>query len=106
MRNDKYILDGHTPVPADLETWGCWFETNDRTVARTELSGKLISTVFLGLNHNFSEEGPPEIFEPMVFNAGSWSELMCLRCATWDEAVAQHELACESVRSGRLSETN
>lgn len=105
MRSDKYILDEHhNAIPADLETWAKWFETNERKVAQTELNGKLVSTVFLGLDHNFSESGPPDIFETMVFNKGSWSELTCFRCSTWAEAEAQHDLAVEMVRSGRLAE--
>jgi hypothetical protein len=74
-----YILDGHTPVPvADVLTWGRWFETADRTVARTAVAaGVEVSTVFLGLDHHFTGHGPPLLFETMVFHdghAGAWQE--------------------------------
>lgn len=32
---DMYILDGKKAIPADLMTWARWYETADRTVAKT-----------------------------------------------------------------------
>ena len=44
-----------------------------------------VSTVFLGIDHGFEDE--PILFETMVFGSRViWQE----RCATWDEAIAQH----------------
>ena len=48
--------------------WARWFETADRRVALTEVSGIRVSTVFLGLDYRFSGEGPPLLlFETMTF---------------------------------------
>lgn len=102
MNDQKYILDGHTPVPATLLEWAKWFETHDRHVANDVINGKRISTVFMGLDHNFGDDGKLEIFETMVFQVGSWDEELCWRCATWDEAEAQHKKACELVRAGEV----
>ncbi len=86
----QYTLDGHTPVLAtDLLDWALWFETADRTVARTQIEeGVEVSTVFLGLDHCFGMSGPPILFETMIFGGPKDGEQA--RYATWDEAVAGH----------------
>ena len=64
---DTYILDGTTPVPASLLTWAQWYETAERHVADTWVTPTVrVSTVFLGLDHQFGE-GPPLLFETMAF---------------------------------------
>ena len=89
---DKYILDGHEPVPVDLMTWARWFEDNrdKRRVAATDIfPGKLwVSTVFLGIDHGFGM-GPPLLFETMVFDE-SGNDDDCERYTTWEEAEAGH----------------
>ena len=54
--------------------------------------------MFLGLNHNFLREGPPILFETMIF--GGRHDEFLKRCATWDEAEAMHVEAVQLVRSG------
>ena len=90
--SDKFILDGKTPVPADLMTWAAWFEKADRHVAKEERDGVRVSTVFLGLDHSFGQ-GPPLLFETMIFG-GEHDEYQ-ERCSTWDEAEEMHKQACE-----------
>ena len=92
-----YILDGQTVIPADLKTWARWFETANRRVAEAEIGGRRVSTVFLGIDHQIGD-GPPLIFETMVFGNGEdqgWME----RCSTWDEAEAMHKRGCAWVKS-------
>lgn len=91
--NDKYILHGHDPVPCfDLLTWGKWFETANRHVADDKLpNGIRVSTVFLGLDHRFDDEGPPLLFETMIF--GHEGDEYQERCSTWEQAEAQHAQA-------------
>ena len=92
MSIDKYILEGHEPKPVDdLLEWGRWFETADRRVDQTEIGPYFISTVFLGLDYDYTGKGPPMLFETMVFVGGD--EVFCARCSTWDEAVKQHQNA-------------
>lgn len=95
---DRYILDGKTPVPCgDLKKWAKWFETADRKVACTGPTGPdslYVSTVFLSHDHSYGD-GPPLLFETMVFRDGDGDE--CERCSTWDEAEAQHERMCAIV---------
>ncbi len=86
----KYILVGQTPVlEPDLLTWAEWLETADRRVAMTGVPGGAVSTVFLGLDHNFFG-GPPVLFETMVFIDGE-SDADCERSHTWIEAEETHE---------------
>jgi hypothetical protein len=88
LRPDKFILDGKTPVEEpDLETWALWFETADRSVKLTIQERVRVSTVFLGLDHNFGG-GPPLLFETMTFIDGKGDDEV--RYSTWDEAEAGH----------------
>jgi len=90
---DKYILNGREPVEASLDEWALWFESADRDVLKTTLDNNVkVSTVFIGLNHQFGD-GPPMIFETMIFG-GDHDEDMW-RCSTWDEAESQHQKAIE-----------
>lgn len=95
----KYILDeNRNPVPVDtLEEWASRFERENRHVGHDTIGGMRISTVFLGLDHSFSSEGPPLLFETMVFGGeGSHLEDFCVRAATWDEALANHQAAVKT----------
>jgi hypothetical protein len=40
---------------------------NGRHVGYTETNDHLVSTVWLGVDHNFDVDGPPLIFETMIF---------------------------------------
>jgi hypothetical protein len=89
--------DDHNAVPADLLTWADWFEKDfkKRFVKRDVMpDGRAISTVFLGIDLNWSG-GPPLIFETMVFKADTSSEEYCERCSTWSQALKQHDDALD-----------
>lgn len=60
-----------------------------------------VSTVWLGVNHNFIGDGPPLIFETMVFGDHSLAEDACWRYATEDEARRGHEKVVEALRFAR-----
>lgn len=49
-----------------------------------------ISTVWLGIDHQFGS-GPPLIFESMIFTDLDWMDQYCRRYATWGAAKAGHE---------------
>jgi hypothetical protein len=84
-----YILVNRKPVKVtDIRTWGESFN-NDRIVAKTKIGDVLVSTVFLGIDHNHFGIGPPLLFETLVFNGpldGSMG-----RYSTWDQAFAGHQ---------------
>lgn len=100
-----YILDeNHRPVPVDdVLVWGRWFEDiNNRRVAETHTKLFIISTVCLGIDHQFYK-GPPILFETMSFERqphirrwldGTLSEVHaddeCVRYSTWDDAMEGH----------------
>jgi hypothetical protein len=95
----RYILIGQTPVPEpNLEKWAEWFGSSGdaRVVCQSEIGASLISTVFLGLDHQFGV-GLPILFETMIF-AGNFSDLYQDRCGTWQEAVEMHADAVEQAR--------
>ena len=86
-----YKLVGHQAVGTDnMFEWARYFDgaMNDRRrVDLTYLDTDVhVSTVFLGLDHNFTECGPPILFETMIF--GSELNLSMRRYSTWDEAAA------------------
>jgi hypothetical protein len=84
-----YDRDGK---PMDMMAWARTFEDNAyRTVEQTDLpNGVLVSTVWLGLDHQFGD-GPPLIFETMVFgDRESGRDLAQERYSTLDEARAGH----------------
>ena len=93
-----YRLDGRVAVPllTDAERYAEW-EQRQRAiasghdsyrVARTDLpGGRFVSTVFLGLDHNYMPDGPPLLFETMVFPECDF----CERYSTWEQAVAGHD---------------
>jgi len=57
---------------------------------------KWVSTVWIGLDHNFSPSGKPLIFETMVFpKKGDFSDLDCERYSTEAQAKKGHEKVCK-----------
>ena len=87
-----YILDeNHEPVPATLLEGAAFFESLEkRRVAYHESGKKRASTVFLGMDHNFFEDGPPILFETMT-----WPDEEQERYSTYTEALAGHERHCK-----------
>lgn len=86
--SDRFILDGKLAVPCDnLLKWAAWFESSNRHVARDVTGNGDVSTIFLGINHQFGE-GQPLLFETLVF--GGTHDGYMERCTTWEEAEAQH----------------
>jgi hypothetical protein len=82
----------------DLHAWARWFEqastseAEGRRVGRDFVGyGVRISTVFLGINHQWGD-GPPLWFESMVFADDSGHDLaqFMARYSTWEQAEAGH----------------
>lgn len=114
---DLYKLEGHEPVlVADVLEWGRWLqsavERGETVVARDELDGIIVSTVFLGLDHGFPTRRVL-LFETMVFEGVAFTPLFSSpwflrvrsswdlqpRYSTWDEAVAGHRAVLARVRA-------
>lgn len=90
-RLERYILVGRRPAPCpDLMEWAHFMENGDgRLVNWTGNDTLFVSTIFLGLDHNFFGDGPPILFETMIFRDGIGDE--CLRSSTWEAAEEAHE---------------
>lgn len=93
-----YILKDKTPVAVDLMTWARWLEENpkDRVIEQTYIGKIFVSTVFLGLDHNWAG-GEPILYETMVFNHDDEGEYQT-RCFTYEEALKMHEAAIRWVK--------
>lgn len=96
--SEKYVLDANrNPMPCeDLMEWAEWFElVENRRVAQDQVGDVKISTVFLGIDHNFGGGGMPILFETMIFGGehDQWQD----RCCTWDEAEEMHKRALDIV---------
>lgn len=100
-----YRLEGkkvvHVPGEPGSKEWfqaAAQLESGDNRVAQDFVDGVKdalgteieihISTVFLGINHNFTGEGPPIVFESMIF--GGVFDRQQRRYATWEEAEQGH----------------
>ena len=94
---DKYwiLKDKKVIEVNDVLEWGRFFKkTKERIVKQETLpSGYWVSTVFLGIDHNFELSGSPLLFETMVFSEkeGKKDEVDMERYATYEEAEKGHE---------------
>jgi hypothetical protein len=86
-----YLRDG--TITRDIREWGAKFkDLAYKRVAETTLpDGKWVSTVWMGLDHQYAEHGPPLIFETMVFpSEHDLDDLDCERYSTEAEALVGH----------------
>lgn len=92
-----WILKDKTPTKIeDVLEWGIWFEkAENRRVAFDKIGEAEISTVFLGLDHGFSDDRPPVLFETMVFGGEFDGEQE--RYYTWEQAEEGHKKWVERV---------
>ena len=120
----KYILQNKVPViERDLLTWAQWMEdareSGESRVGFDVVRRVEISTVFLGIDHQFFPGGPPILFETMVFEElaepivhdlkifdrqRKWTQFkeeigdFTRRYSTWEQAEAGHNDAVAGVR--------
>ncbi len=87
-----WILDGRTPRPATQDEWAeSYNHPESRRVAQTKINDDVhVSTVFLGMNHQYGDS-PPLLFETMIF--GGAHDDYQERCSTFEEAEAGHARA-------------
>jgi hypothetical protein len=96
-----YKLVGETIIKCTQSEYFDWVLLNEnitKTIRFTQINEEVcVSTVFLGLDHNHSESGPPHIFETMVFG-GPMNEEMN-RYSTWKDALDGHEYMVNIVKT-------
>lgn len=97
--SEWYVLDGRRVVPTDdIHEWGRMFDSEDRRVAHDQVGDAEVSTVFLGIDHDFFG-GPPLLFETMVF--GGEHDQFTERYSTWDEAETGHRAIVDRLEAGQ-----
>jgi len=75
--------------------WAKWFGSHDRVVRQTKIKDiYFVSTVFLGIDHNFHPHGSPVLWETMVFNK-SGDEQAQERSTNRLDSIAVHEKMVE-----------
>lgn len=102
MGSGQYYLgpDGEPVLATDVTIWAEKFDRDKRRVAWEQVGKKRVSTVFLGLDHRFGD-GPPLIFETMVFEGESWADEFALRYATRQQALRGHMLGIAHARTAQ-----
>lgn len=96
-----FIMDeNHNPVAVEnTRQWAQWMfdsdRNDDRRVGWTQIGSVYVSTVFLGIAYSYRDD-KPLLFETAIFGPDTDTEFT--RCCTWEEALAQHEAACEKFR--------
>lgn len=94
-----YILnDEENPIKVDdVVVWAKWFETahGKRIIAQDSVGDVFVSTVFLGLDHNFGFGGDPLLYQTMIF--GGPHDQYQSRYASRQGAIAGHAQALAMV---------
>jgi len=94
-----YLLDENKkPYKVTITEWIQGLTDKMRSVKQETINGVFVSTVFLGLDHNFSNSPVPIVFETMLFGKVEHGEYQ-VRCSTYEEALKQHEKAVNYVNS-------
>lgn len=89
-------------ITHSTEEFSKWFiDTENRIVGKDRIGGYEISTVALGLAHNIICDGPPKIFETMIFcnNKDDKLHQYYWRFSTYFKALKGHREACRLIRS-------
>lgn len=105
-----YVPDGRGDFrEAEVTEWAMWhsdrpcfklpFPDGGGVVGRDEIGAVTVSTVFLGIDHNFGGRGEPVLFETMIFGSGDphlddYQERYC----SFAEALRGHQRAVALVK--------
>lgn len=84
-----YDIDGS---PIDMMTWARKGSSPEKIISKTVKGDVVVSTVWLGIDHNFGLGGPPIIFETMIFGGPFDQEQW--RYSTLEQAQVGHLDAC------------
>lgn len=94
-----YLLneDGEFYEEEDPIRWAEGIE-RCRIVKKDQVNGRQVSTVFLGINHNFTAHGDPVLWETMVFS-GEDAAYLTRRYTSQADALNGHDEIVDQVRS-------
>lgn len=83
--------------PVDTARWCLLFsDTRYQVLRQDQIGFYFLSTVWTGIDRGFGE-GPPLIFETMVFGPGNWGEEQRLYSSE-QEALAGHEEIAAAIK--------
>jgi hypothetical protein len=95
------LVDGEPVQTDDHLEWAAWMtstmENDGRRVEKTDVGDVMVSTVFLGIDHQDGSSGPPLLYETMVF--GHERLDICERYATRAQAIDGHAQVVRAVRA-------
>ncbi len=100
MSQDKfrfYILNDDKTVSGtnDVDSWSKHLEGKGRFIKQETINKSIwISTVFLGIDHSWGN-GPPILFETMVFKDPCMDSVTQERYYTYEEAIEGHNRIVE-----------
>ncbi len=99
-----FLNEDKTYRPCELDEWSNQFENMSiqgvRHVAEDFINGCHVSTIWLGMNHNYFG-GVPLLLETMVFDTPhSGHDIYMKRYTTWEQAVEGHKKAVQWVLDG------
>jgi hypothetical protein len=109
MSLDLYDREGN---PISMAQWAGLLENLDyKVVEQTQIGPYWVSTVWLGLDHNYMKRAAPLIFETMVFGITRddpmfdtlGPDIDCRRYSTEEQAMEGHEEICTLIRATTLS---
>lgn len=88
------LNEKNEPVQCSEVEYAWVLENTNRQLAITEhndingITDIIVSTVFLGLDHNYGGHGAPIVFETMIFGGECNGEMR--RYSKYDDAIAGH----------------
>lgn len=97
-----YVLQAGIPIPTnDMEAWSMFMGSGERVLKTTDVftpgaETVRVSTVFLGLDHNFFGGGPPILWETMVF--GGPHDTAQRRYSSAKDALEGHQKTVSGLR--------
>lgn len=102
MSHFYFLNEDHTYKPCSFQEWGQQVqrltEQNKKHVAYDVINGYRVSTIWLGIDHDWLNDGPPLLFETMIFLPNDQEEY-CDRYTTWEQAVEGHQEAIHWVKN-------
>jgi hypothetical protein len=106
MADDVNVAYGPDGEPLTMREWSELFEARTEVIQtqleswchkRTKVGDVEVSTVWLGLDHRFGDDGPPIIWETMTFGGDRDGDQY--RYATRGEAFDHHEVLVRELRA-------
>ena len=90
--SDFYILENKKIKEVLIDEWVKWVKNpENRIIKHDECDKILVSTVFLGIDHNWSGKGEPVLFETMIFG-GKYNNYQ-ERYTSYEDAIKGHKKA-------------